>query len=104
LQVGFQLAAAAADGLDVQAGDQGQQAVPAVAELLGFQGGEPAPLRLVQTVEQQVHAVVQDLVRMRPVGLTVGALAAMNFHRSTPLLPPSFTGRGNCTGKCGLNI
>jgi hypothetical protein len=42
----------------VQAGNEGDQGVAAVADLFGFQGGEPAPLLLIEAAHQEVHLVV----------------------------------------------
>ena len=73
-QVGIEFLAAAADGIDVQAEDEGDAAVAAVAELAGLQGGEPAALLLVQAAEEQVHLAMQLLVGMIGTGNAVGAL------------------------------
>jgi len=55
---GVEFLAAAADGIDVQAEDEGDAGVAAVAELAGLQGGEPAALLLVQAAGQEVHVAV----------------------------------------------
>jgi hypothetical protein len=59
LQVGVKFLAAAADGIDVQAGNEREERVTAVAGLLGLQGGEPAALLLVEAAEEEVDLVVE---------------------------------------------
>jgi hypothetical protein len=46
-QAGVEFLPSAADGIDVQAEDEGDAGVATVAELAGLQGGEPAALLLV---------------------------------------------------------
>jgi len=65
LQAGGEFFPAAADGIDVQAGDQGDTCIAAVAVLVGFEGGEPAALLLIKAAEQEVHAGVPLLVGVR---------------------------------------
>jgi len=71
----------------VQAGDEGDGGVAAVAELVGLQGGVPAALLFVQAAQQQVHLGVQFLVGVSVGLLTSRALAAVNFagrHGESP--------------------
>jgi hypothetical protein len=49
----------AANGIDVQAGDAGDGRVAAIADLLGLQARDPAPLLFVQPMEEQVHLLMQ---------------------------------------------
>jgi hypothetical protein len=51
LEVGVEFLTAASDGIDVEAGNLGEQGVAAVADLLGLQGGQPAALLFVQAAE-----------------------------------------------------
>jgi hypothetical protein len=62
----------------MEAGDEGEQGVAAVADLLGLQGGEPAPLLLIEAAHHEVHLVVQLPVAVLVAGLAVGALTRMN--------------------------
>ena len=70
MQLGIQLLAAASNGIDVQAGDEGEQGIPALAGLLGLQGSKPAALLLVEAAHEKVDLVVQ-----LAVGMIVPALA-----------------------------
>jgi hypothetical protein len=70
LQLGVEFLAAASDGIDMQAGDEGKQGIAAVAGFLGLQGSEPAALLLIEATHQEV-----DLVVELPVGVIVAALA-----------------------------
>jgi hypothetical protein len=62
----------------VEAGDPGEQGIAAVADLLGLQGGEPAPLLLVQAAHQEVEVGVPLPVGVIAAASTGGALALMN--------------------------
>ena len=77
-QAGVEFLPSAADGIDVQAEDEGDAGVAAAAELAGLQGGEPAALLLVEAAEHEVHAGVQLLVGVRLRLLARGALALMS--------------------------
>jgi hypothetical protein len=77
-QVGGEFLPTAADGIDMQAGDQGNTGIAAVALLVGFDGGEPAALLLVEAAEQEVHACVKFLIGMRFGLLARRTLALMN--------------------------
>ena len=86
-EVGVEFLPAAADGIDVQADDEGNQGVAAVAELLGLQGGDPAPLLLVQAAEEQVHLAMQFPVGMVATGNAGRTLALVQRdvgHDSPP--------------------
>jgi hypothetical protein len=78
LQVGIEFLAATADRIDVQAGDEGEQRVAAVAGLLGLQGGEPPALLLVQAAHQEVDLVVTSLVGVILPALATGARTRAN--------------------------
>jgi hypothetical protein len=77
-QIGIQLLAAASDGIDVQAGDEGEQGIAAVAGFLGLQGHKPAALLLVQAAHQEVDLVVELAVRVLLAAPAVGASTRMN--------------------------
>jgi hypothetical protein len=62
----------------VQAEDEGDAGVAAVAELAGLQGGEPAALLLVQAAGEEVHLVMQPAVGVIALAEAVGALARVN--------------------------
>src|SRR5262249_44979425 len=87
-QLGVEFLPAAADGIDVQAGDLRQQGVAAVADVLGLQGGQPAALLLVQAAHQQVDVVVQGprgVVLPREAGGTGTAVDDRIDHDSSSL-------------------
>jgi hypothetical protein len=48
----------------MQAGDQGQQAIPAMPNTFRFPGGQPTPLLLIEPSKQQVQLPMQRFVRM----------------------------------------
>jgi hypothetical protein len=77
-EVGVEFFAAAADGIDVQAGDGGQQGVAAVTGLAGLQSGQPAALLLVEATHQEVEVVVVLAVGVILPAPTGGALAQMD--------------------------
>jgi hypothetical protein len=77
-QIGIQLLAAASDGIDVQAGDEGEQGITAVAGLLGLQGSKPAALLLVEAAHEKVDLVVQLAVGMILPALAERAGTRMN--------------------------
>src|SRR5262249_41045283 len=78
VEVGIEFLAAAADGIDVQAGDGGQQSVAAVAGFLGFQGGQPASLLLIEATHQEIDLVVELSVGMALPASARGTLALMD--------------------------
>ena len=78
VESGIEFLPAAADGIDVEAGDEREQGVAAVADLLGFEGGKPAPLLLVKATHQEVNLVVHLPITVVPTGLAVRALTRMN--------------------------
>jgi len=57
-QFGIELLAATADGIDVQAEDEGHARVAAMTKFLGFHRGKPVSMLLVEVAEQQVHVMV----------------------------------------------
>ncbi len=61
----------------MQAEDKSHAGVPAVADLLGLQGGVPAPLLLIEAAGEEIHVVVQVPVRMFNTGKARGALAGV---------------------------
>jgi hypothetical protein len=71
--------AAAADGIDVQAGDEGDEGVAAVAEAFGFEGRQPAALLFVQAREDKDEALVVLALEEVGTGEAIGALAATNL-------------------------
>jgi hypothetical protein len=78
LEVGIEFLAAAADSIDVQAGDGGQQGVAAIAGFLGLQGGQPAALLLVEATHQEVDLVVEPSVGMILPASARGTLTLMD--------------------------
>jgi hypothetical protein len=48
----------------VQAGDAGDDRVAAMADLLGLKAGDPTALLFVESLEQQVHLLVQEPIGM----------------------------------------
>ena len=71
----------------MQADDERQQGVAAVADLVGLDSGVPAALLLVESAAQEVHLGVQLLVGVRLGLLAARALALMNLtgrHGWTP--------------------
>jgi hypothetical protein len=78
LQVGIEFFAAAADGIDVQAGNESEQGIAAVACFLGLQGGEPTALLLVEATDEEVDLVVEFTVGMILLALAVGAGTGVN--------------------------
>jgi hypothetical protein len=79
LERGRQFVPAPADGIDVQAGEPGDEPVPAVPELGRLDGGVPAALLLIEPTEQEIHLPVDPLVGMMIQAEAVGALALMDF-------------------------
>jgi Zn-dependent alcohol dehydrogenase len=62
----------------VQAGNQGDAGVAAVAGLLGFQGGDPAALLLVEAVQQDIEPVMVFALGVVVAAQASGALALMD--------------------------
>lgn len=62
----------------MQAGNEGEQGVAAVAGLLGLQGGEPAPLLLIEAAQEEVNLVMQLPLGVVVTDLAFGALTQMN--------------------------
>jgi hypothetical protein len=77
-QAGVEFLAAAADGIDVPAEDEGDARVAAVAELAGLEGGELAALLLVQAAGEEVHLLMQPTVGVIGLAEAVGALARVD--------------------------
>src|SRR4051794_14250759 len=103
-QAAAELLPAPADGIDVQAEDEADAAVAAVPDFLGLQGGEPAPLLLIEAAEEDRHLVVQLPVGVVPTRSTVGALAGMNLdvgHDGPSVCGPR--GRKSVYGEPGTN-
>jgi hypothetical protein len=78
VQSGVKLLAATADGIDVQAGDLGQQGVSAVAGLLELQGGQPAALLFIEAAQEEVDLVVVLAFRVLLPTAAGGAFAQVN--------------------------
>src|SRR5262249_4569313 len=78
-QVRIQFLAAAADGIDMQAADDGEEGVAAWTDLLGVEGGEPAALLLVEPARQEVHLAVQLPAGVILAGGAVGALTLVKW-------------------------
>ena len=79
MQRGRQFFPSPADGIDVQAGEPGDEPIPPVPEPGTLDGGVPAPLLLVEPTEQEVHLLVDFLVGMAFLAKAIGARAVMNF-------------------------
>jgi hypothetical protein len=77
-EVGIEFFPAAADGIDVEASDEGEEGVAAVAYVVRFEGSEPASLLLVEATHQEVDLMVQLLLLRVQTQLAVGALTRMN--------------------------
>src|SRR5262249_45403056 len=73
-----QLLPSPADGIDVQSGDLGEEAIAAMADPGRFDGGVPAALLLVEAADQEVHPAMDRLVGMRFGVGTGGALAQID--------------------------
>jgi hypothetical protein len=54
----------AADGRDTQPRDLAHQLDPAMAQSLRFQRYVPPPLLLIQPADQQVHLLMETLIRV----------------------------------------
>jgi len=74
-QLDIQLLSATANGIDVHACDQGHPGGTTLPELLRFQGYIPASLLFIQTSEEQIHLVMEFLVRMFSRLLAIWTLA-----------------------------
>jgi hypothetical protein len=79
LQRGSQFGASTPDRLGVESRDLGDQAVTAVADAVGFEGGIPAALLFVETAEQEVDLGMERPVGMRPLLLAVGTGTGTNL-------------------------
>ena len=73
--------AAASDGIDVHAGDEGEESVAAVADLEGFEGRIPSALLFVEAAQEQVHTPVQFLLGTRSLGSTMLTLTLVKGFR-----------------------
>jgi hypothetical protein len=78
LQVGVEFLATAADGIDMQAGNEREERITAVAGLLGLQGGEPAALLLVEAADEEVNLVVEFAIGVILRALAVRAGTRVN--------------------------
>jgi hypothetical protein len=67
------------DRLGVQAGHVRDQLVTTMAQTVGLDRGIPPPLLFIQAGQQQVHLVVQGLIRMGSFLLAMRTLAPMDF-------------------------
>jgi hypothetical protein len=74
-----QLLPSPADGIDVQPGDLGEEAIAAMADLGRFDGGVPAALLLIESAHQEIHPAMDLLVGMRFGAGTGGALTRMDI-------------------------
>jgi hypothetical protein len=81
-QLGIEFAAAAANGIDVEAGDQGQEDIATVAALLGFEGGQPTALLFVQAAADEVQLVMEKAFGVVCACGASGALTLMNGNAS----------------------
>ena len=79
MERGRQFFPSPADRIDVQAREPGDEPVPAMPEPGTLDGGVPAPLLLIEPTEQEIHLLVDFLVRMGFLAKAVGALAVMDF-------------------------
>jgi hypothetical protein len=66
------------DGVDVQPGEEGDEPIAAVPELVTLDGGVPAALLLIEPTEQQVHLAMEVLGGMVCGTEAIGALTAMD--------------------------
>ena len=73
--------AATSDRIDVQAGDEAEEAVAAVADFQGLQGHVPPTLLLVEATKKQVHAPMQFLFGPEFLGLTMLTLTLAKGFR-----------------------
>ena len=64
--------------MGVQAGHLRHQLVTTVAQTVGLNSGIPPPLLFIQAGQQQVHLVVQGLIRMGGFLLATRTLAPMD--------------------------
>lgn len=62
----------------MQAGNEGNPGVAAVAQFLGLQTGDPAALLFIEAVEYPIQLAVQLAFGMIGAGSTHGALALMD--------------------------
>jgi hypothetical protein len=65
------------NGLLIQSRDLGEETDAAMSNLVGFHGGVPASLLLIQATEQQVHLLMPCPVGMLGSLETIRALAGM---------------------------
>jgi hypothetical protein len=79
LQFGVEFASTAAYRIDMHPCDLGHQSRATTSQLLGLQGHVPPALLLIQTVEQQVHLMVQFLVWMIARLLAISTLTLMDW-------------------------
>ncbi len=87
LQLGVEFLAAASDGIDVQAGNEGKQGIAAVASFLGLQCSEPAALLLVEATDEEVNLIVAvaELARGKAGGLIGGLAGLLTTLKGLPL-------------------
>jgi hypothetical protein len=78
VEAGVELFPPAADGIDVQAGNEGEGGVAAVADFLGLEGGQPAALLLIETAHQEVEVGMPVAVRVVWTALAMGARALIH--------------------------
>jgi hypothetical protein len=63
----------------MQTGDPGQEAIAAMADLGGFNGGVPTALLLIESAHQEIDPAVGFLIGMRLGVGTGGALALVDI-------------------------
>jgi hypothetical protein len=87
VEIRIQFLAATANGIDVQPGDERDPGVAAMANFLGFEGGHPAALLFIESVQQEIELVMQLAVGVVLAAGTGGTLTAMNrivIHDASP--------------------
>jgi hypothetical protein len=62
----------------VQAGNQGDGGIAAVAEFLGLEGSQPTALLFIESTHQEDKVGVPRVVRVVGTALALGALASMH--------------------------
>lgn len=91
LEIVIEFLSSASDRIDVESGDQGEENVAAVSDLLGLQSSEPASLLFIEATHQEIDVVMMLAGVGVVAGKTSRALALMNRnlgHRSSSEYSP----------------
>jgi hypothetical protein len=78
LQVSVKFLASPSDGIDVEAGNEGEQGIAAIAGLFGLQSNEPAALLLVQATYDKVNLMMELSIGVLMTALAVRASTGTN--------------------------